>query len=63
MGQKEFEIEMKFTGVSLSIVDDSPQELLFFCLQNIKLNVERTTKVDSAEVVVGNMQVDNQILR
>ena len=55
------ELVLALNSVGVSVVDEKPQELIFASMKDIQLHVTLSNMDQSVEVLVGAMQVDNQL--
>jgi hypothetical protein len=54
-------LKVSLKGVGVSVVDATPQELLYFTLQSIYADVQASNVDQSVEVKIGMAQLDNQL--
>ncbi|KAH3833861.1 hypothetical protein DPMN_107177, partial [Dreissena polymorpha] len=57
----EFDMNLK-GGLGVSLVNSTPEELLYIRLKNITLNYRENAKAVTMEMTVANIQADNQLL-
>uniref|UniRef100_A0A7S4AAW7 Vacuolar protein sorting-associated protein 13 VPS13 adaptor binding domain-containing protein n=1 Tax=Pseudo-nitzschia australis TaxID=44445 RepID=A0A7S4AAW7_9STRA len=55
-----FSIKMSH-GIGVSVVDFSPKELLYICLEDIDLDKKKDCKKDDVRFSIGNIKVNNQL--
>jgi vacuolar protein sorting-associated protein 13A/C len=56
-----FSFQLGLAGIGLSLIDETPQEILFICLEGISLAYEESQLDKTFEVKLNDLQIDNQL--
>eukprot|EP01102_Stenamoeba_stenopodia_P019517 TRINITY_DN7393_c0_g1_i1.p1 TRINITY_DN7393_c0_g1~~TRINITY_DN7393_c0_g1_i1.p1 ORF type:complete len:919 (-),score=173.03 TRINITY_DN7393_c0_g1_i1:117-2720(-) len=59
--QYKLQVILSLESIGISIIDDSPQELLFMSLKQVYIEYGATNEDDTLELKVGSLQMDNQM--
>ncbi|GAM28695.1 hypothetical protein SAMD00019534_118710, partial [Acytostelium subglobosum LB1] len=59
----EFQFFVRMSGIGLSVIDQSPKELCYVSLSDFFLQTEHSMYETSLEVKIGDLQLDNQLVR
>ncbi|GAM18638.1 hypothetical protein SAMD00019534_018130 [Acytostelium subglobosum LB1] len=54
---------VRMSGIGLSIIDQTPKELCYLSLQELFLQMDQSEFEQSLEVKIGDIQIDNQLVR
>eukprot|EP01133_Synstelium_polycarpum_P011523 gene11523-13446_t len=59
----EMQFYVRMSGIGLSIIDQTPSELAYVMVKDFYLQMQSSTYENSLELKIGDLQVDNQVVK
>merc|ERR1711871_620313 len=56
-----YQVELRVRGIGVSLIDGSPQELLYVRIADLQISLANTIQDMHLNCSIGNIQVDNQL--